>query len=131
MSAIGDVVVNLVTRNKTGPGISSALKDLGGFGKSALGLVGMLGGVGAGITAVGLAVGAARWGTGLAVEAEQAQIAFSTMLGSASAAKGLLSDLSKFAVETPYESPEVVAAGKQLLAYGFDAKAIIPTLTQL
>lgn len=62
---------------------------------------------------------------------EQLDIAFTTMLGSAEEAKNLMADLIRFSAETPFEMPEVVAAGKQLLAFGIAAQDIEPTLQQL
>jgi tape measure domain-containing protein len=62
---------------------------------------------------------------------EQFNVAFSTMLGSASKAKVLLNDIKNFAATTPFELPEVVSGAKQLLAYGIAAKDIIPTMTTL
>jgi tape measure domain-containing protein len=84
------------------------------------------------VATAGLAVvGGLGWGVKLAVQAEQAEVSFTTMLKSADAAKSMLSDLSKFAVETPYESPEVIGAAKQLLAYGVEANSIQDTLRTL
>jgi tape measure domain-containing protein len=129
MSAIGDIVVNLVARTRqfTSPLSGANCRDMQAFASRAVSLTGVAGAVTGGLTVMG----AAGWGVSLAVQAEQAQIAFTTMLGSATQAKTLLGDLSSFAATTPYESPEVVQAGKQLLAYGVSAADIIPTLTQL
>lgn len=76
-------------------------------------------------------VGGLTWGASLAIQAEQSEVAFTTMLRSASAAKTMLADLSKFAADTPYESPEVIDAAKQLLAYGVEADRIQGTLRML
>lgn len=62
---------------------------------------------------------------------EQSTIAFTTILGDGGKAKSLLDDLAKFAAATPFEFPELVDASKKLLAFGFDAKSIIPTMTRL
>jgi hypothetical protein len=50
------------------------------------------------------------------------------MLGSATEAKQLLSDLSEFAKRTPFELVGIRENAKQLIAYGYEAKEIIPTL---
>jgi tape measure domain-containing protein len=76
-------------------------------------------------------IGGLAWGAKLAIQAEQAEVAFTTMLRSSSAAKSMLADLSKFAADTPYESPEVIDAAKQLLAYGVEADRIQGTLRML
>jgi tape measure domain-containing protein len=62
---------------------------------------------------------------------EQNRIAFEVMLGSADKAKTLLSDLSKFATETPFDLPQVVDGAKRLSAYGIEAEQIIPTFKML
>ena len=64
-------------------------------------------------------------------ELEQTRTAFTSMLGSANEANTLLSDLQKFAAETPFEMPGVRTAAQQLLAFGYDVKEVIPTLTAL
>ena len=64
-------------------------------------------------------------------EMEQSKVAFTTMLGSADKAKVLLQDMTNFASNTPFELPQIVNAGKQMLAFGFNAKEVIPTLTKL
>jgi tape measure domain-containing protein len=64
-------------------------------------------------------------------EMEQNRVAFTTMLGSAEKANAILRDMTGFAASTPFELPQIVNAGKQMLAFGFTAKEIIPTLTKL
>ncbi|MCM8901331.1 tape measure protein [Caldicoprobacter algeriensis] len=59
---------------------------------------------------------------------QQSKIAFDTMLGSAEKANTLLQQLSEFAAKTPFEFPELVDAAKRMLAFGFSAEQIIPTL---
>lgn len=67
--------------------------------------------------AAGLA-GLGGVGLKMASDFEQTAVAFKTMLGDANAAGALLKDLSAFAAETPFEFPEIAAAGKSLLAFG-------------
>ena len=64
-------------------------------------------------------------------ELEQTRVAFTSMLGSASQADSMIAGLQKFAAETPFEMPGVRSAAQQLLAFGYDAEEIIPTLTAL
>lgn len=61
----------------------------------------------------------------------QYEIAFQTMLKSASKGTQMMKDLQKFAADTPFDVPGVVQAGQQLMAFGFTAKEIIPTLRTL
>ncbi|HOV80754.1 MAG TPA: tape measure protein [Bacillota bacterium] len=67
----------------------------------------------------------------LAGEMEQANIAMETMLGSTEKAQKFLSDLADFAVKTPFEMPQLRDASRRLLAFGFSAESVIPTLTAL
>ena len=67
----------------------------------------------------------------LADNLEQANIAFTTMLGSEEKAIAMLQDLSEFAKKTPFELTDVRQNAKQLLAMGVSAENIIPTLKAL
>lgn len=62
---------------------------------------------------------------------QNANIGFTTMLGSAGKATALLDQLRRFAVQTPFEFPDLLQAAKRLLALGFTADKIIPTLTSV
>ena len=56
-------------------------------------------------------------------EMEKYQVQFSVLLGSMDSAKDRMRELAKFAAETPFELPEVVAASKQLQVMGGTAMA--------
>lgn len=62
---------------------------------------------------------------------EQNQIAFETMIGSATRATSLLQEMQAFAKKTPFNLPELVEGGKRLLAYNVEAEDLIPTLDML
>lgn len=62
---------------------------------------------------------------------EQVQIAFETMLGSAEKAKILLEEITQFAKITPFQLTGLLESSKRLLAFGFSAKQILPTLESL
>lgn len=64
-------------------------------------------------------------------EMEQSNIAFTTMLGSATKAKAMLGDLADFALKTPFEFRDLQDASKRLIALGFAANDVIPTLTSV
>lgn len=66
-----------------------------------------------------------------ASQMRQYEIAFSTMLKSASKGKAMLQSLQRFAAQTPFDVPGVVTAAQQLMAFGFQAEEIIPILTSL
>lgn len=67
----------------------------------------------------------------LAGEAEQAQTAFTTLLGSGEKAKAFMGDLRKFAAETPFEMQGLTKASQKLLAFGFESKQILPMMTSI
>ena len=64
----------------------------------------------------------------LADALEQSQIAFTTMLGSGELATKMLEDLKAFADKTPFEFQDIQSAAKRLMAMGFAAEDVIPTL---
>lgn len=70
-------------------------------------------------------------GLKLAADFESTSAAIESMLGSATAAKELLDELSAFAADTPFEFPELADATKKLLAFGVAQENIVPTLQML
>lgn len=113
--------------------VSSALDGLTGsagrsnaalaLGATALGavVVGM-GAAAAAVTALGLAFNAQK---------EQAEIAFTTMIGSADAAKRHIKDLTDFAKTTPFQLGGLIETSQRVQALGFDVKTVIPLLTTI
>ncbi|WDI41821.1 tape measure protein [Bremerella sp. P1] len=67
----------------------------------------------------------------LAAEAEQTAVAFEVLVGSAKEAQQVISALNKFSDVTPFEPEPVKQAGRQLLAFGVEAKNLLPTLNAL
>lgn len=59
---------------------------------------------------------------------QNAQIGFTTMLGSAQKAQAFLSQMGEFAINTPFEFPDLLEASKRMMAMGFAAKDVLPTL---
>lgn len=101
------------------------------------GIVGKMGGAfaGAGKAAAAAfagvgAIAVAGGGIGLKIasDMQQAQIAFTTMLGSADAAKAHLETLKQFAAATPFELPGLVQASEKLVAFGWTAQDSVKTL---
>ncbi|WP_461080090.1 tape measure protein [Spirosoma flavus] len=64
-------------------------------------------------------------------EMERLEISLSVLLRSKSQADDLLGKVVKFAGSTPFSVKDAADGAKQLLAYGFSAKEIIPTLSKL
>ena len=62
---------------------------------------------------------------------QQLEVAFTTMLGSASEASRLMDQLVKTAATTPFDLQGVANGAKQLLAYGISAKDVNETLVRL
>jgi tape measure domain-containing protein len=79
--------------------------------------------------------GAVRYGftnpLRMASEFEQAEIAFTTMLGSAEKAREFIDEMNRFAVATPFDVAGVQEAAKRMLAFGFRQEQIIPYLTAI
>lgn len=88
--------------------------------------MGLLGAVGAAAGTFGVA---ALRGIQLAGQMEQTKIAFTTLLGSAKAADDFVRQLWDFAARTPFEFEGIANAARQLLAFGFQAKEILPLAT--
>ena len=93
---------------------------------------------GATIAGVGLtaaitvpAIAAAKGMLNVAMGMEQAEIAFSTMLGSGEKANAFLQDLQDFASSTPFEFTELQDASRRMLAFGFSAESVLPMLTDI
>lgn len=86
------------------------------------------------ISVVGIIAGLTQLGKkilDLGIKQEQLNISFTTFLGSASKARLLLAELTKFAIVTPFTPDQVNQAAKALLAFGVKGKEIIPTLKML
>jgi len=76
-------------------------------------------------------VGLARQGLGFNALRESAEVAFTTMLHDAAAAKAMIADLTNFARTTPFELSSIFPRAQTLLTMGFSASEIIPTLTRI
>lgn len=86
--------------------------------------------IGVGLTA-GLTVPIVGIGTAALTAAgdmEQARIGFTTLLRSGDAATQMLENLRDFAAKTPFQFTELVTSAQRLMALGFAANEVIPTL---
>lgn len=118
----GSIATSLSDRLVSG---GSALQ---GFGRSIADVGGKL------TTGVTIPLATATAGVGAfalstASAAETTEISFTTMLGSAEAARDMMDELADFAAHTPFELSGLQTATRQLLAYGFTAEDVIPMLT--
>lgn len=86
---------------------------------------------------VGAVAGGAAIGLGIATGLkgaaflQQAEISFTTLLGSGGKAQSMISDLSAFAAKTPFDLPGVVSSARSLIGTGTAAADVIPTLNSL
>lgn len=77
------------------------------------------------------ALGAATWGVSMAIQAEQAQISFEVMLGSAAKARAMLAQLEQFAAKTPFQLAETREAAQLLLNFGIAGDRVLPNLSMI
>lgn len=100
-----------------------SISDGSGKLKSVIGKV-------AGLFTIGLGAGAiAKFGLQTAASLQQAQIGFTTMLGSAQKASKFLQQLQHFAAVTPFNLAGLEESSRTLLGVGVSAKQVIPILT--
>jgi tape measure domain-containing protein len=138
MSKFAEAFVQIGANLDTGS--FSAVKSkvsgaIGDIGSQATGRVrSALSGISGAITAAAGAIGAVEIGKfalGLAADAEQSQVAFEVMLGSAGRARQVLGELKDFAAATPFEFPELRDAARKLIAFGVSAEEVVPKLRQI
>jgi tape measure domain-containing protein len=67
----------------------------------------------------------------MAADMETAQVALTTLMGSASAATKQMAQLKQFAASTPFRFTELLGATRRMMAFGFQAKETIPILRNL
>ncbi len=77
---------------------------------------------------VAAGVGALTWAVKQASEAEQAQMAFKTMLGSAEDAKDMIAELRDFAARTPLEFAGLQQNAVTLMQFGVESEKVLPIL---
>jgi tape measure domain-containing protein len=106
--------------DKVGSSISSGFKKVGDVVATSFT-------IGAGAVA-GFSAAVVTSGKSYNVLAQTSQAAFKTILGSADAATQMMSDLAGFAKTSPFPRQNFIEATQQMLAFGFAAKDVIPTL---
>lgn len=72
-----------------------------------------------------------RQAISLAADYERASIAFEVMTKSATVGRNLLNQINQLAIETPFQSSELVKSAKQVMAFGFEVHDVIPILSKL
>jgi tape measure domain-containing protein len=134
MPSLGETINIEIKVNSDTKGVDDAKTKVEGFGGS----LQRIGEIAAAIGLERLAqkflqVGedAAKFAITTAGSFEQWKISFDTMLGNSEKASQLLSQISDFAMKTPFDLPQVVEGSKRLLAYNIAGKDIIPTFQML
>jgi tape measure domain-containing protein len=81
--------------------------------------------------AVGTTLVGAIVGSGFAFNSlqQRAQVSFTTILKSGARARAMLATLTTFAEQTPFQLTSLIQYTQRLLAVGFTAKEVVPTLT--
>lgn len=105
--------------------------SVSGIGGRFAGLATSFAGLAAASIGLGSAMGTTIFALRAASDAEQTQIAMTTMLGSAEKAKTLIAELVDFAVKTPFELTGLKSSARQLIAFGTESEQVIPTLRVL
>ncbi len=123
MSSVGEAA------QKSGDGIFSSFKNAA---SGALSFGSQLGMTVFGIkNLAGAAVGLGEALLGPNASMEQTTVGFETLLGKGKKTQAFLKDLQNFAAATPFEFPELATDAEHMLAFGFSAKSVIPTLTNI
>lgn len=125
---LGNLVVKLGLNSKGfTKGLDKSQSRLGTFTKSVTGGIAKI----AALAAGAVSIGSLGFGLKLVAEAEQAEVAFTTMLGSVDLAKQKLGELKDFAASTPFQLGELRDSARTLLAFGVSADDLIPTMKTL
>lgn len=135
MGSLADVYVRIrgdvsSLKEDTRKGASQAGKDAGeAFHGSFTGMIKQ-----AAVAAGTILSGAALWNIGkmalgAAADMQQAEVAFTTLIGNAQQAHTFLNQLKDFAAQTPFELPGLVDDARLLMGVGVAARDVIPTLT--
>jgi tape measure domain-containing protein len=110
---------------KAGNGIISGLSDAAGWIGDKL----LKGGLFATAAAAGtMAFEVVKSGASFNILSQRATAAFTTILGSASAAKQMMSDITAFSLTSPFPREVFIQAAQQMLSFGVAAKSVIPYL---
>lgn len=129
MAVIGELATLITARaDPFNKALNQAGRSVGGFVNTVKAklapITNSLTGIAGGLSAAAF-VG---FGVKAAADAEKAQVAYATLIGSVEKAKRLMADLQQFSVVTPFTPEQVREAGQTLLAFNIDAQQIIGTM---
>ena len=111
------------TTEKVGRGFSGLESKVGRFAKASITAL-----KGVSVGAVGLGIAGATMGIKTAAGLEQAQVGFTSLLGSGKKAQDFLKNLKSFAATTPFELPGLVDSSRTLIGVGLSAKQTMGVL---
>lgn len=105
---------------------------------NAKGIKGSLSGIGRNVVLLGgtilgvrSAIDAAFRGVKLFADMESTTASFEVLIGNAEQAHKTLADLQRFALDTPFQLPELLEAAKMMSAFGEEAENLVPTIRML
>ena len=122
MANIGSIAATFIA--KTAPfesGVRRARGSMDTFGKSVIKTAAKIGAALGGIQFF-------KTGIGLAAQLQQDTIAIKSFTGSVESANALIQQVRDFAASTPFQLNDLIAASKQLLAFGVSADKVRGTL---
>jgi hypothetical protein len=122
MANIGSIAATFIA--KTAPfesGVRRARGSMDTFGKSVIRTAAKIGAALGGIQFF-------KTGIGLAAQLQQDTIAIKSFTGSVESANALIQQVRDFAASTPFQLNDLIAASKQLLAFGVSADKVRGTL---
>lgn len=113
-------------------GAAGAMNTMGASGVASLsGISGILGHLVGPLGFAALIAVIAKTGVGFNDFMARQEIAFTTMLGSASGAKEFLSDMLAFAKTTPFSFPELTASAQKMVAFGIESSKVVDIMRTL
>jgi len=111
---------------KLGKQVGALQKSIGAMGKATRVLTPVLG-IGSG----GIGAAVLSTGFGFNIMKENAQLAFTTLLKDGGKAAAMIAQIEQTAKSTPFKFEDLVRGSQRLLAFGFAADDVIPTLTTI
>ena len=128
----GKAHVRVQLKEDLSPGVAKVKAQLQVMSRTFREVGSVLGTSGLKLTAVfGGLLGSLALPVKLAADAERTAASFETMTGSVGAAKAVLTELKKFAAQTPFEFPELSDAAKKLLSFGSNTSEVVNELRRI
>lgn len=123
LSTVKDKTVKIDVKES---GAAQANANLGALAGRMRTVAGVASAAVAAVSAIVTGIGA--YSVKLAGEYQNVEVAITNMLGSGEKAKALIADLQDFAAKTPFEFKGLSQSAQKLLAFGFTAEQILPTM---